>query len=147
LPSHSLSLFEDAHQPCSLGPQSFEGRHTEAYFLGPTPYLFLWLPEKQQDLIIKGRDPEEWRNAYLDCGQDSILTILDKSCGITNEYLIPCCKSVDRQGREVSRGDSWGAHRYQDRSYLLSAVQRPCWCTLYPSHDSYLDSREHRNDQ
>lgn len=36
---------------------------------------------------MKAKDLENGATAYLDCGQDSILPVLDKRCGITNEYL------------------------------------------------------------
>jgi hypothetical protein len=67
----------------------FRGQTCRGQFLDPTSiaYLFLWLSKTQRNLTIKGKEPGEWCNAYLVCGQDSFLTILDKRCGITNEYL------------------------------------------------------------
>ena len=59
------------------------------FFKGPTSiaYFFLCLSHTQPTLIIKDKLPQEWCQAYLSCGQDAILPIFDKTCGVTNEYL------------------------------------------------------------
>lgn len=85
----SLTMIVRGCPPALPWAAKFRGQTYRGLFLGPTSiaYLFLWLSKTQQDLIIEGKTPGAWCNAYLDCGQDSVLPIFDKSCGITNEYL------------------------------------------------------------
>jgi len=65
------------------------GRVYRGLFLGPTPlaYFFLLLSEKQPNLIINGKTPFEWCQAYLNLGQETIPLLFTDTCGITNEYL------------------------------------------------------------
>jgi hypothetical protein len=87
--AQSLTIIVRGCPPALPWAAKFRGLTYRGLFLGPTSiaYLFLWLSKTQPDLIIEGKEPGEWCNAYLDCEQDSVLPILDKSCGITNEYL------------------------------------------------------------
>ncbi|KAH8893442.1 hypothetical protein GQ53DRAFT_114910 [Thozetella sp. PMI_491] len=57
---------------------------------GPTAlaYLFLWLSQTHPDLVVEGRTPIEWCNAYLDCGQSDITSAHDlNGWAVKNEYL------------------------------------------------------------
>lgn len=87
--AQSLTIIVRGCPPALPWAAKFRGQTYRGLFLGPTSiaYLFLWLSKAQPDLIIEGKEPGEWCNAYLDCEQDSVLPMLDKSCGITNEYL------------------------------------------------------------
>ena len=57
---------------------------------GPTSiaYLFLWLSQTHPELVVEGKTPTEWCNAYLDCGQSDIPDASGlNGWGVKNEYL------------------------------------------------------------
>lgn len=66
-----------------------KGRTYRGLFIGPTAiaYLFLLVSGKRPGLVFDHKSPLEWCQAYLGLGQETVPTLLDASCGITNEYL------------------------------------------------------------